>query len=307
MPNVYRDEPIEIKNGTGLNLGDIAVLKNLPWAFEKVLEPWRNTSKVLFQFTADAPEGSFSFLILRLDDDKLKLDVIRYERFVQVNTNLDKIFNPVVDYLNCVLELRNLEEKHIFLNNWKKAWDLKSGFNYEVLTSSVFQDIKPIYMAGLYKQSFILMSQADFFNVKEKLLDDLSYKTDNGYKKSKIVNILNINNFDNCIIKTAPDLNSAIRMLESFNDEAFVFEVLEPLSAVNDKILTRFFISKTLKPFGFNQKDKFMITLSNYGNSSSVYELNNLSDISFFEGLLEKDFPLPSTPVNGLVFDFDET
>lgn len=311
MPHVYEEtllsdskgELIEMKTLPDLNLGDVAALKDLKWAFESVLSSYIKNSKVVFQFTPDAPDGSFSFVVLRIINGNLKQDVIRYENFVQVNEKLDNIFAPIVDFLNYVFEIRGKDKRINFLNNWKKLWKLEPGFNFEILTSDVFSNIKPVFMAGFYKQGFALVSQADFFNIKENVLSEFSYKTKNGVEKSKIVNTVNVKAFAPYIKGTAPDLKAAIKLLEGFDDEAFLFEVLEPLNPTDDKTLSRFFVSKTLKPFGFNQQSKFMITLANYGNASSLYELNNLSDLSFFEGVLEKDFPLPRTPVNAPNFN----
>lgn len=274
------------------------ILSDFKKSLKNVLASYINNSKVVFQFTPNAPEGSFIFVILRLIDDKLKQDVICYESFVQVNRDLDEIFTPVVNFLNYIFYKRDESKKINFLNNLKQLVNFKPGFNFEFLTSDVFKNIKPIYKAGLYKQSFSLVPQSDFFKIKEKILSDFSYNTPNGVNKSEIVNILNVKALAPYIKGTAPDLKAVMKLLDGFADEAFVFEILEPLSAINDKTLSRFFISKVLKPFCTNKKEKFVVNVGKYGYSSSLYELNNLSDMSFFEGILEKDFPLPSTPVN---------
>ena len=94
------------------------------------------------------------------------------------------------------------------------------------------------------------------------------------------------------------------KALENFDGNAYLFEVLDYCGFDNVSKLSRFLISKDR-----NGDGEFYLRASTYVDSTSTTgkkynkEIKTITDIHFFEGILQKDFEFPRISVNDSSFN----
>lgn len=147
-----------------------------------------------------------------------------------------------------------------------------------------------------------MVSEEDFLKIEKPFINAFYYKDRSGVKESNYVNTINFNILeDKYIEKYAYSLSEAMSYLEQFDGNAYLFEVLDYASDEDVQVsnLSRFFIEKTVGVLGQNK-----ISISNHKRNRVVtsIDINSMSDVSFFEGVLQKEFQSHRCAINNPEF-----